>query len=295
MSDCCVGAGAVQGQMVNVEEVATRTEIRNETFETRDGCSIAYTVRGANRPGAPRMVLIHSLALDASVWDGVVARLGDQADVLTYDCRGHGRSGRSGTPFSVELFARDLAEMLDHVGWQASTVAGCSMGGCVAQAFAGLFPARVQALGLIDTTAWYGADGPRQWRERAAAARAKGFAGMVQFQMTRWFSEAFCAANPELLAAITKVFLANDLDCYAASCILLGDADLRPHLASLRMPVAIVVGEQDYATPLANARYLHEAIAGSILTILPGARHLTPIECPEQIAAQLLALARRII
>jgi 3-oxoadipate enol-lactonase len=236
--------------------------------------------------------LIHSLALDHTVWNGVAARLTQQAEVLTYDCRGHGRSGRNAAEFTTELFARDLAELLNHVRWPAAIVAGCSMGGCVAQAFAGLYPSRVVGLGLIDTTAWYGEDAPKTWRERAAAAQSKGLAGLVDFQVTRWFSDEFRTAHPDVVTAITNVFLANDLSSYAASCIMLGDADLRPYLPSLRMPVEIVVGEQDYATPVASSRQLHEAIPGSRLTILPGGRHLTPIECPDQIASHLLRLGR---
>ena len=55
---------------------------------------------------------------------------------------------------------------------------------------------------------------------------------------------------------------------------------------------AIALGEEDYATPVAMARQLHEAIPQSTLTILPRARHLTPIECPEMIALELLSLLR---
>src|SRR5229473_3542380 len=87
------------------------------------------------------------------------------------------RSARQAMPFATDLFARDLAELLDHVGWPTAVVAGCSMGGCVAQTFAGLYPARASALGLIDTTAWYGDDASKQWRERGAAARSNGLAG----------------------------------------------------------------------------------------------------------------------
>ena len=85
------------------------------TFQTSDGCAIAYNIHSAGNPNLHRMVLIHSLALDASIWDGVVARLAGRAEILRYDCRGHGRSGRPGGPFTTELFARDLAELVRFV------------------------------------------------------------------------------------------------------------------------------------------------------------------------------------
>lgn len=265
-----------------------------DTFQTSDGCPIAYTLHHSPGVIAPRIVLIHSLALDSNIWTDVVANLVEDAAVLTYDCRGHGRSGRQTVSFTMELFARDLAELLDHVGWPSAVVAGCSMGGCVAQAFGGRYAPRAEALGLIDTTAWYGQDAPRKWRERATVARSKSLHGLIDFQVARWFSESFRAAHPERGKTAIEAFLANDVDCYAASCVMLGDADLRPCLPELRMPVAVIVGEDDYATPVAAARQLHDAIAGSTLKILPSARHLTPIECPEQIAAELLGLLRRV-
>lgn len=255
-----------------------------------DGARLAYTLYPAPRPGAPRLVLIHSLALDRSIWHGVVAALGDDAEILTYDCRGHGRSERRAGAFTAESFARDLAELLDHLGWPQAAIGGCSMGGSVAIAFAGLFPARVTALALIDTTAWYGPDAAAQFRERADAARAKGMAGMIEFQLTRWFSEEFRARRPEVLHQLSALYVANDLDCYAASCALLGDVDVRAYLPAFRMPVAIVVGEDDYATPIDMARQLHEAVPHSSLTVLPKARHLTPLERPDAIAEKLRGL-----
>jgi 3-oxoadipate enol-lactonase len=259
-------------------------------FQTSDDCPIAYTLRAARNPGLPRIVLIHSLALDASIWDGVVSRLAVHADILTYDCRGHGRSGKRAQGFSMARFARDLMELLDHVGWQSAMAAGCSMGGGVAQALAGLYHTRVSALALIDTTAWYGEDAPAAWRERAAGVLSKGLVELLEFQLPRWFGDDFRQQHPELVNAATEVFLANDLDCYAASCIMLGDMDLRDYLKKLSVPVAILVGEHDYATPVAEAQKLQEAIPNSTLTVIPGARHLTPIECPEEIAIQLIAL-----
>ncbi|WP_052402155.1 alpha/beta fold hydrolase [Muricoccus aerilatus] len=257
-----------------------------------DGCEIAYTLHRGTGQAAPRLALIHSLALDRRFWDGVVAELGGEAEILAYDCRGHGRSGRPAGPYTTALFADDLAALFDHLGWTAATVAGCSMGGCVAQAFGARHTARTVALGLIDTTAWYGEKAPAEWRERAAKAQAEGLSGLAAFQATRWFGDAFRAARPEVVEATTAIFLANDLDAYAATCAMLGDADLRPGLGALCMPVAVVVGEEDYATTPAMARAIHEAVPGSTLTVLPGARHLTPVETPAAIAAQIRGLLR---
>ena len=266
-------------------------------FKTLDGCRIEYTLHMACEAGAeqrpPNIALIHSLAMDRSMWDGVVRELADEANVLVYDCRGHGKSDKPAGPYTVEQFADDLAELFHEIGWTSAAVAGCSMGGCVAQAFAGLHPARATALGLIDTTAWYGAEAPAQWRERAENVRKKGFGGAIDFQTTRWFGDKFRAENPAIVQASAEVFLANEMEAYASTCEMLGAADVRHMLAGFKMPVTVIVGEEDYATPVAMAQQMKDAIAGATLTVLPAARHLTPIESPDRIARELRDLFRR--
>jgi 3-oxoadipate enol-lactonase len=251
---------------------------------TRDGTRLAYEVRQGGDP-ARRVVLIHSLAMDRDFWRPVVGHL--DAAVLLYDCRGHGASDKPAGPYSVELFARDLADLLDHVGWPSALVAGASMGGCIALAFATAYPARTRALGLIDTTAWYGPDAPAQWAERADKAAQSGLAALVGFQTTRWFGDDFRATHADLVKHSVDVFLRNDVKAYVETCRMLGRADLRAALPRLAMPAAMIVGEEDYATPVAMAEVLHRGIAGSTLMVLRGARHLTPLEAPETIAAEL--------
>jgi 3-oxoadipate enol-lactonase len=264
------------------------------TFAASDGCSIAYTLHTASPAHSPaRIVLIHSLALDQSFWDGVVPLLTSHASVLTYDCRGHGKSGRAKMTYTPELFASDLAGLLDQVRWADAVVAGCSMGGCVAQAFAGLYPDRARALALIDTTAWYGPSAQKDWRERAETADSKGLRALSGFQATRWVSDTFRETHPDEISAKMGVFLANDIDCYKASCRMLGDADLRHYQPSLHMPASVIVGEEDYACPVAMAEQMLKAMPNATLSVLPGVRHLTPIECPAIIADKILALMRR--
>jgi 3-oxoadipate enol-lactonase len=117
---------------------------------------------------------------------------------------------------------------------------------------------------------------------------------LVEFQTTRWFGDRFRAEHPSVVGESVDAFLRNDVDAYVETCRMLGAADLRAALPGMTMPTAIVVGDEDYATPVAMAEALQRAIKGSTLTVLTGARHLTPLEVPERIASELSALARRV-
>jgi 3-oxoadipate enol-lactonase len=271
------------------QEIAS-TELSFATVS--DGTRLAY--RRSGRPGRPKVLLLHSLALDGTVWDGVAEELDDDAEVIRVDCRGHGASDKPPGPYSVDLLADDAADILALLGWDAVIVAGCSMGGCIAQAFAARHPTWAAAVALIDTTAWYGPTARADWDGRAEKARADGFASMAQFQTTRWFGDAYREKHPDIVRRYIKIFSANDIDAYASTCRMMGALDLRVAASAIKVPTAVIVGEEDYAAPLAMAEALQGLVEGSTLTILAKARHLTPIECPGPIAAEIRELAARL-
>jgi 3-oxoadipate enol-lactonase len=196
-------------------------------------------------------------------------------------------------PYTTALFAGDLRDLLASIGWTGTFVAGASMGGSISLQFAASYPEMVEGLALFDTTAWYGPDAPASWHERGQKALADGLASLIAFQQTRWFSDAFRVKHPAVTEHFARVFVQNDLAAYAATCDMLGNFDLRSNLAAIDVPVEIVVGEEDYATPPDMARALHAGIAGSHLTIVPSARHLTPIEIPETVAATIKTVVAR--
>jgi 3-oxoadipate enol-lactonase len=268
---------------------ATRSD---GSARSRDGIRISYTLHG-DLASPRRAALVHSVAMDRQFWQPVAERLAKDTAVVTFDCRGHGASDKPAGPYTVEQFADDIADLLTHLGWDRTLIAGASMGGMVALAFAARYPARTSALGLIDTTAWYGAEAPKNWAARADQAVKQGFRSLIDFQTTRWFGDDFRAKNSDVVQHCVDIFLKNDVPAYVEACHMLGRSDLRAALPMLQMPTAVVVGEEDYAAPVAMARALHDGIAGSTLTVLPKARHLTPLEVPDIIAAELDRLLAR--
>jgi 3-oxoadipate enol-lactonase len=272
--------------------VSTAAQPLRGTVTARDGTSLAWRLWGqeGGQEGLPLVAAVHSLALHGGIWDGVAAALAGRARLLAMDCRGHGDSARVPGPYTTARMADDLADVMEALELPAAVLAGCSMGGCVAQEMAARHPARVRGLVLIDTTAWYGPGAPEAWRQRAETALRGGMQALLGFQAERWFTPAFNAAHPDRLAHWLSVFGANDTGCYAAACAMLGEADLRPLLPRIVVPTLVLVGEEDTATPPDMARALAEGIPGAALRILSGARHLSPIERPEEVAEAIAGL-----
>jgi 3-oxoadipate enol-lactonase len=259
------------------------------TLLTSDGVPVTYRVDRASA-SAPVVALVHSLGMDHNFWRPVAERLAQHATVVAIDARGHGRSGAGAAPYTTERMAQDLLEVLDQLQVPRAVVGGASMGGCVALQFAASYPARTAGLALIDTTAWYGPSAAKDWEERAMKAVSQGLPSMVDFQKTRWFSDDFRAREPQVVQSCIDVFLANDVQAYVATCRMLGAFDGRPLLPDIRVPAWVVVGEEDYAAPVAMSQAMHEGVAGSRLEVIEGARHLTPLEVPDRIAAGLARL-----
>ena len=126
-----------------------------------------------------------------------------------------------------------------------------------------------------------------------AKAEAEGLASLLPFQRTRWFGDEFRAKSPEVVEKAERIFLANATPAYVGTCRMLGAADLRSGLGGIRAPTAILVGAEDYATPPEMAEAMRSAMPGATLQVIENARHFTPLEIPDRIAAEIAALADR--
>jgi 3-oxoadipate enol-lactonase len=238
----------------------------------------------------PLVVLLHSLALDHTLWNEIVEDLRADCRTIAFDLPGHGAS-RQVLADSIEAMADRVADTLSSEATPPALapaiVVGLSLGGCVAQALAIGHPDLVGGLVLADTTAWYGPDAPQTWAQRAEQAATAGLGSLAEFQLTRWFTEAYRQTHPDVCAQLLKDFAANDIDRYRDTCQAMGAMDLRARLDQIRVPTAILVGDQDPATPLPMAEELQQRIEGASLEVIPGCKHLSVIERPDAVIAAI--------
>ncbi len=109
---------------------------------------------------------------------------------------------------------------------------------------------------------------------------------LVDGVIARWFSPSFADDHSEQYALARATLLATDPNGYAGVCAALRDADLRHDVGAITVPTLIIGGIADQATPIEQARWLHEAIAGSRIVELDAA-HLSNLDREAEFTAAL--------
>ncbi|MGE5376217.1 MAG: alpha/beta fold hydrolase [Bacteroidota bacterium] len=248
-----------------------------------NGIHLAYERRGRGTP----MVLLHGYPLDHNLWEDVVPLLEDTFDLILPDLRGFGESTTVDSFYTMEDFASDIAGLLDYLNIPRAAVAGHSMGGYVALAFARVYPERTLGLGLVASQA--AADPPdrRDGRYRTAAEVAdKGIASVVE-TMTPKFTR-----DPSLQQYARQSMERQEPAAYIGALKAMAErVDSTMLLTSLKVPVVIVHGVADALIPADRAREARALVENGYYVEIPGAGHMPMKEAPEKTAEALKQLA----
>ena len=238
--------------------------------------------------GGDAVLLVHAIGCDHRMWDALAAELAPRFRVVRMDVRGHGASEVTPRPYSLAQLAGDAARVLDERGIPKAHWVGLSMGGMIGQAFALGHAARLGRLVLANTTSSYGADGPKIWEARAKAVAEGGMAAITELAMTRYFSDEFRAAHPEVVEGVKRRFLATAPQGYIGCCDAIRDLDFTARLGGIRARTLVIAGGKDAGTPVAMSQAIADHVPGARLAVIPGAAHLSAVEDP----AAFNALAR---
>jgi 3-oxoadipate enol-lactonase/4-carboxymuconolactone decarboxylase len=243
-----------------------------------------HTIDGPD--GAPVVVLANSLGTSGAMWAAQLGPLAQHRRVVRYEHRGHGGSPAPASPYSIADLGGDVIDLLDHLEVERASVCGVSLGGMVAMWLGARHPDRVDRLVLACTAAHLPpAEG---WYERATTVRAEGTGVLLAALLGRWFMPGFVERRPDAAADVETMLAACAPEGYAGCCEAIATMDQRSQLAAITAPTLVMAGSADPVTPPATALTLHEAIAGSALTVVPAAAHLANIEQPDRFNAAML-------
>jgi pimeloyl-ACP methyl ester carboxylesterase len=256
---------------------------------------LAYLEAGSGHDRA--ILLVHAFPLNASMWGPQLAEPPDGWRVIAPDLAGLGSSNdHDGESISLDDYARDLVLLLDRLGISRAVVAGVSLGGYVAMAFARRSADRITALVLADTKAPADTPEARAGRERMLDLLSdRGTAGVADEMLPKLLGPTTRHARPELVDQVRAMALTNDPEGVRRAIIRLRDRpDATPGLPTVAVPVLVVVGEEDAVTPPAEAERLQAAIRGATLSRIGAAGHLASLEQPAAFNGELSAFLARI-
>jgi 3-oxoadipate enol-lactonase len=199
--------------------------------------------------------------------------------VVAIDLPGHGRSTAQSGEYRLDDLGADLLAIADQAGVARFDFCGISLGGLLGLWLAIHAPERVQTLVASNTAARVGSRD--LWAERIQAVVDQGMAGIGPSVVARFFRPDFGHRRPEAFRQVEETFNSVDPVGYIGCCAALRDADLSASVAAIHCPTLIMAGEQDQATPPAQAQWLHQQIPGSQLEVIPQAAHLANLEQPE--------------
>jgi pimeloyl-ACP methyl ester carboxylesterase len=242
----------------------------------------------------PALILIHGYPFDHTLWKSVVLALNHETKIVTPDLPGFGDNPTESAEPSIDLMADDIAELMDFHNTRRAVIAGMSMGGYVALAFAERHPERLAGLGLVSTQA--GADseeGRNARRSLIEKVRHGGTRVALDALLPKMFS-AGNEQNPELARFAIEGAENAGVDgiCWALEAMA-RRPDRNFVLKKMSVPVAVIHGVEDKIVPLERARQMAELTPNAKFTELKNAGHASPLEAPDEVAAALSDLVRR--
>lgn len=218
-----------------------QTEYESRHFVTSDGVELHYLESGSG----PTLVFVPGWTMPAEIWEHQIRHFSPEYRVVALDPRGQGRSGKPTHGYHPSRRARDIGELLDHLGGDPAVVAGWSL-------------AMQEVLVLTHES---GTDGIRavvlvdhliDWEQADRLTSRFVSLQVEREEWTRSFIRAIHRSpqSEEYLEAMTQAALSTPTNAAAmmiANIILMGPTDLRPMLESLDRPALFIASSLDWA------------------------------------------------
>ncbi|MBV8186841.1 MAG: alpha/beta fold hydrolase [Alphaproteobacteria bacterium] len=242
-----------------------------------DPADITVHRRGRGKP----LVLLHCLGMDWHFWD-VLDPLADRFELIAYSFPGHHDSKLPAGQYGEAELSEQLHGLLKREGIAKASLAGISMGGSLAQHFAGTYPERVDRVILCDCSPRYNDEQRANWPVRAGLARKNGVASLIPMLEKVFFTQPSLDENGPNVRHVKEKWASCSGEGYALGCEWLAMLDAREQAKRMTMPTLILLGSNEGQPFKDAARWMADNIPGSKGVVeVPNAGHASVRERPE--------------
>lgn len=259
------------------------------TVAHASGLPMHYDLTGTGPP----IVFIHGGWLSADMWDRQIEHFAEEYQVLTYDIRGHGRTGGSEeATYSIDRFVEDLRALVEALSLDSPILCGLSLGGMIAQTYASRYPDDVRGLVLAGAMQSFPPLPISRFQQEALFPRpmlysSAYFMGARSYfrlllqgiQLTRG-GRPWIALDPEARRYATNEVRRIGTGEFIKILDAMYEFDTRGEL-DITAPTLVLTGEQEAAPVVAQSDRLAETIDHARRATIPEAAHLSNMDDPE--------------
>lgn len=264
-------------------------------FMTSDGINLNYEVNGEGKP----IVFIHGWTADKTTFDYQMEKLSKNFKVVTYDIRGHGESDRPGKGLTMNRFAVDLEELMEHLDLQDVSVVGWSMGSSIIFDYIRTYGvSRLASVSIVDMTPKLLNDDDWKLGLYHGDFTVEDTLDALTKMCNNWmdFAEPFVkTAVPYLddagLKPIYDAMATNTPHIMYSMWIAMSVNDYRDVLEKITVPTYIIYGEKSTLYSEETAKYLNSKIPNSKLVPFEGCTHFLVVENPEKLTEVVSEIA----
>ncbi|MFY7839118.1 MAG: alpha/beta fold hydrolase [Lacibacter sp.] len=253
----------------------------------QNALTVSYTCVGKGNA----VVLIHGFGEDHRIWQKQLPALQQNHKVLLPDLPGTGKSTLNNATLSIDSMAEAIKLMLDEEEIKTCIMLGHSMGGYVTLAFAEKYPERLQAFGLIHSTAYADSEEKKEARKKSIGfIQEYGAFEFMKATIPNLFAATFNRTHSEEVQQLTeqgKQFTAEALTAYYNAMI--NRPDRTAVLKTATVPVLMFIGEEDKAVNPADALEQASLPAVCMVKLIPGIAHMGMLEATTTLNETILA------
>jgi len=256
-----------------------------------NGINLWYRISGEGEPVAQ----IHGAGFGHFNFDPATPELSKHFQVIDYDMRGYGQSDRPVQHYDMEVWADDLAGLLDALDIPEAHIHGTSMGGMIAIAFAGKYPERTTSVVINCAAAKLGVSGRLIFKNWVDIARMDpdGPGSRLLAELITWqaLSKRFLEEqNAEELTDLIQQILrdSNRIEVFTAACQAMCDMDLTSWLPEITSPALVLGGDEDLMTPWdqgpngVGQEAIYQGIPNAEKHVVKGSNHSTIFDGSEE-------------
>lgn len=240
------------------------------------GTKISYADQGEGEA----LILLHGFCGSSSYWEEVVPELARQYRCIVPDLRGHGATDAPEGPYTIEQMGNDVLGLMDELHIQKAVLLGHSMGGYVTLAIAEQHPERLQAFGLVHSTAYPDGEEAKEKRLRAVSTiRNDGIVSFVDGLVPGLFAPEHVKSFGEKVQRVKEIGYQTPPQGAAGAAMAMRERpDRRDVLSAASLPVLLVAGEKDAIVP--PERMFTSDKPNVVQHVIAEAGHMSMYEAP---------------